>query len=256
MPYFGAPGRTTFAILLCLVASISLTGQEVTAFTGRVTAVSDGDVLTVVDGRRKAVRVRLAGIDAPEATQEFGQAAREFLAGMILGQPVTVVGRRTDTDGKLIAQVFLLGRDISYSMLWAGLAWYDKQFEDDQTKDDRKRYLEGEKFARDSKENIWSQAKPVPPWEYRKNQPEPVKAETQAATDPKLPDKPAENAATPPSTAAVEIVGNKQSKIYHWNPGCPGFSKIADQNRVPFRTRTEAEAAGYRPAKNCKTTTP
>jgi methylphosphotriester-DNA--protein-cysteine methyltransferase len=46
------------------------------------------------------------------------------------------------------------------------------------------------------------------------------------------------------------IIGNRNSGIYHW-PGCPSYSRIAPKNRVYFKTRTEAERAGYRAARNC-----
>jgi len=46
------------------------------------------------------------------------------------------------------------------------------------------------------------------------------------------------------------IRGNRRSMIYHW-PGCPNYDDIAPHNRVHFRTRAEAEAAGYRAARNC-----
>lgn len=46
------------------------------------------------------------------------------------------------------------------------------------------------------------------------------------------------------------IRGNRRSMIYHW-PGCPNYDDIAPGNRVYFKTRAEAEAAGYRAARNC-----
>lgn len=248
MLYRRGPGRLSFAVVFCFLAAPCF-GQDVTAFTGRVTLVSGGDVITVVDNKSSTRQIRLAGIDAPESGQEFSAAAKDFLSGLVLNQPVTVVGRRYDSDGRLVAQVFLLGRDVSYSMLWAGLAWRDKGFENEQTKEDRKRYAEGEKFARGTKENIWSRPKPVAPWEFRKDNP-PPKQPDQALVLNQL-NQPTKPTATITLTPAIEIVGNKNSKIYHWNPGCPGFSKIAEKNRVPFATKAEAEAAGYRAAKNC-----
>lgn len=249
-----ACGRLLWAVLLFVLA-LPCAGQDLTAFTGRVSAVSEGDAMTVADNANREHKIRLAGIDAPETGQEFGAAAKNFLSGLVLNQPVTVVGRRRDDDGRLVAQVFLLGRDVSYSMLWAGLAWYDKAAADDQAKEDRKRYTEGERFARKNKDNIWSQAKPVPPWDFRKDNPQPKEPErTLALTQLSQPAAPP--VSTPqvsvPAVSGLEFVGNKQSKIYHWNPGCPGFSKIAEKNRIPFASKAEAEAAGYRPAKNCK----
>jgi deoxyribonuclease I len=48
------------------------------------------------------------------------------------------------------------------------------------------------------------------------------------------------------------VVGNRNSKVYHWNPGCPDFFKIAAKNKVSFKSKEEAAAAGYRAAKNCR----
>lgn len=68
---------------------------------------------------------------------------------------------------------------------------------------------------------------------------------------------PANMAATSTTTAAAaattgEIIGNKNSKIYH-RPDCPGYNNVSEKNQVKFKTVAEAEAAGYRVAKNCPT---
>lgn len=46
------------------------------------------------------------------------------------------------------------------------------------------------------------------------------------------------------------IFGNRNSRIYHL-PTCPDYEKISEKNRVPFKTETEAQQAGYRKARNC-----
>jgi endonuclease YncB( thermonuclease family)/methylphosphotriester-DNA--protein-cysteine methyltransferase len=60
----------------------------------------------------------------------------------------------------------------------------------------------------------------------------------------------AATAAAPPAVATGEIVGNKNSKIYH-RPNCPGYNSVSEKNQVRFKSAEEAEAAGYRVAKNC-----
>jgi endonuclease YncB( thermonuclease family)/methylphosphotriester-DNA--protein-cysteine methyltransferase len=66
-----------------------------------------------------------------------------------------------------------------------------------------------------------------------------------------VPVAPATSAASKPSTAAAgEIIGNKNSKIYH-RPGCPGYNSVSEKNQVRFKSVEEAEAAGFRVAKNC-----
>jgi len=45
----------------------------------------------------------------------------------------------------------------------------------------------------------------------------------------------------------VEAAG----KAYHL-PHCSGAKSISEANKITFATKAEAEAAGYRPAANCK----
>lgn len=56
--------------------------------------------------------------------------------------------------------------------------------------------------------------------------------------------------AATPALATGEIIGNKNSKIYH-RPNCPGYKSVSEKNQVRFKNVAEAEAAGYRAAKNC-----
>jgi phosphatidylserine/phosphatidylglycerophosphate/cardiolipin synthase-like enzyme len=51
-------------------------------------------------------------------------------------------------------------------------------------------------------------------------------------------------------TSTRPVVGNRRSMIYEW-PGCPYYDKISPRNRVEFTDAKSAQAAGYRPAKNC-----
>jgi endonuclease YncB( thermonuclease family) len=39
---------------------------------GKVTKVSDGDTLTIINSDNKLAKIRLYGIDSPETKQEFG----------------------------------------------------------------------------------------------------------------------------------------------------------------------------------------
>lgn len=52
--------------------------------------------------------------------------------------------------------------------------------------------------------------------------------------------------------AAVErkIIGNKNSKIYHYE-NCPGALKMKEGNKMFFASIIEAQNAGYKPAGNC-----
>ena len=62
----------------------------------------------------------------------------------------------------------------------------------------------------------------------------------------------AENTVSFTTTPAkdLKIKGNKNSKIYHL-PGCGSYDQISEKNIVWFKTEEEAQAAGYRKARNC-----
>lgn len=47
-----------------------------------------------------------------------------------------------------------------------------------------------------------------------------------------------------------KIVGNKNSKIYHYED-CPGALRMSETNKVFFTSVLEAQRAGYKPAGNC-----
>lgn len=51
-------------------------------------------------------------------------------------------------------------------------------------------------------------------------------------------------------SSICKYVGSKNSDIYHL-PDCPGAQRIKEENKRCFNSKSEAEKAGYRPAKNC-----
>jgi len=53
---------------------------------------------------------------------------------------------------------------------------------------------------------------------------------------------------TPPGV----IIGNKNSHVYHLPSGCPSYAQVSPKNQVTFGSESEAEAAGFRKAGNCK----
>lgn len=47
------------------------------------------------------------------------------------------------------------------------------------------------------------------------------------------------------------VVASKSGTRYHL-PSCPGAKSISKKNKITFSSIAEAEAAGYKPALNCK----
>ena len=52
------------------------------------------------------------------------------------------------------------------------------------------------------------------------------------------------------SSVNGQIIGNKNSKIYHV-PGCSTYTSVSEKNRQYFSNAEDAEKAGFRRAKNC-----
>jgi endonuclease YncB( thermonuclease family) len=189
-------------------------------FSGQVVGISDGDTLTVLRGRTP-VRVRLRGIDAPEAGQDFGSRAKQAASALAFGRVVTVEVRGTDRYGRTIGVVTLPdGRTLNHEMVRSGLAWWYWQYA---PWDETLRRLEGE--ARAAQRGLWSHPDPVAPWDWRGHR-------------------------NVPAALAGKAVGNRGSLVYH-RPSCGSVARIAPRKRVDFGSEGEAAAAGYRPCKAC-----
>lgn len=50
---------------------------------------------------------------------------------------------------------------------------------------------------------------------------------------------------------STQYVASKNGQVYHL-PHCSGAKRISPANKITFASKAEAEAAGYRPAANCK----
>lgn len=83
------------------------------------------------------------------------------------------------------------------------------------------------------------------------SQPASTPASVTTVTTPKTAPAPTDSVKKPEtSESTTKIVGNKNSKIFHLH-GCSGYDRVSEKNRVYFNSAAEAEAAGYRIAKNC-----
>lgn len=130
---------------------------------GRVTGIADGDTLTLLTDRRQQVRVRLAGIDAPERRQPFGRDSRHMLAGLTFERRARVIVTGTDRNGRLVGRVFVRSRDINAEMVRHGAAWVDLRY----AADPALPALEAR--ARAARRGLWAlpEAQRLPPWEWR-----------------------------------------------------------------------------------------
>ncbi len=140
--------------------------------TGRVVGVADGDTITVLDGDKVQHKIRLAGIDAPEKKQPFGNRSKESLSELAFDKTVAVETTKRDKYGRQIGKVLVNGRDVNLVQVERGMAWFYRQYQREQSPNDQRLYEAAEDAARANKRGLWRDAAPVPPWEFRQKQKE------------------------------------------------------------------------------------
>jgi len=107
-------------VILRAAAILLLLSAPAEAVTCRVI---DGDSLVCA-----GERVRLAGIDAPELRgmcryeRRLAERARAALEAAVDGQDVVLVGEGRDRYGRLLARVYVAGRDVGAALVAEGLA--------------------------------------------------------------------------------------------------------------------------------------
>ena len=148
----------TSVIIILLIPGL------VFAWQGEVVHISDGDTIKVIHNGQR-IKIRLYGIDTPEKTQWYGQNAKEFLSGQILGETVEVEEIGKDRYGRTVALISAGGQNINRLMVEAGYAWvYDRYC--------KQRFCriwkEVEKDAREAGKGLWKNKDVIPPWQYRR----------------------------------------------------------------------------------------
>ena len=203
-------------------------GARSSGVTGELTGsprIIDGDTIAI--GK---TRIRLEGIDAPEATQTCGRkgggtwacgaAATLALSDRIGGKVVECAPRGRDRYGRTLAVCLLDGGDINAWMVRQGYAWAFVRYSAS--------YITQEAAAKAEGLGIW-QGAAMPAWEFRAKRW--AVAETEAA--------------------GCAIKGNVtgSGRIYHmpWSPWYAQIRMTPDKGKRWFCTEAEAIAAGWRP---------
>jgi endonuclease YncB( thermonuclease family) len=197
-----------------------------TVHYGKVIGVTDGDTIKILE-HREMLKVRLAEVDAPETGQAFGTQAKKALSDLVFGKEVRVIERDQDRYGRMVGVVYVDNQSVNREMVRQGMAWVYRRYATEIA------FFQLEEEAKAQKRGLWADPHAIPPWDYRHGS-----GKTENA--------PREIAAPP----VVPIIGNAQSKIYHWQ-GCPNYKRISTLHQVFFKSRAEAEEAGFRAARNC-----
>ncbi|MSO61013.1 MAG: hypothetical protein EXQ50_02800 [Acidobacteria bacterium] len=190
-------------------------------FEAHVVGVVDGDTLDIVRAHTKRkIRIRLDGVDSPETGEPFSQQAKNFSRVSAFDRNVSVVGKDVDRYGRLVARIQAEGKDLSVEVVAAGLACHFLRYSSDPT------LAKAEANARASGLGFWANGAPKPRC-VELNQPQGLMSGAAQSSG---------------------FFGNVNSKVYHAptcrNAHCKNCTK-------EFRTREEAEEAGYRAAGDC-----
>ena len=149
---------TRYLVVTSLLAQLACAAS----FAARVVGVADGDTITVLHDQ-KPIRIRLAGVDAPERRQAWGNRARQFTAAACFNRTVTVHERDRDQFGRVVADIILPdGQNLGDALVANGLAWHYRRYSSSM------RLAALEHKARDARRGLWAEPNPVPPWEFRR----------------------------------------------------------------------------------------
>lgn len=192
----------------------------------KVVKVTDGDTVQVLDKTKTRHKIRLGGIDAPERKQAFGRKSTQNLSRLVAGKNVKVEFNKRDKYKRIVGKLIMNGKDVNLQQIKDGFVWHYKQYQSEQSKQDRVLYSKAEVEARKQKLGLWS-APAMPPWEWRRK------------------------GAQQTTQQACKIKGNISSKgarIYHI-PGSKWYSRTKinkAQGERWFCSEKEALAAGWR----------
>lgn len=137
--------------------------------TGRVVGVADGDTITVLDLNHTQHKIRLAGIDAPEKKQAFGNVSKRSLSDLVYGKQVQVDWQKQDRYGRTVGKVLIDGIDVNLEQINRGMAWFYRKYQNELILDDRLAYLHAEEYAQAKKMGLWADLEPTAPWDFRKH---------------------------------------------------------------------------------------
>lgn len=114
--------RNYFLVFFLLSASV-----HAEMLNGHVVGVADGDTITVLDITNTQHKIRLAGIDAPEKKQAFGQVSKKSLSDLVFDKQVNIDWTKHDRYGRIVGKVLINGVDANLEQVKRGLAWFYKK---------------------------------------------------------------------------------------------------------------------------------
>ncbi len=130
---------------------------------GYVIGIIDGDTYDLLLEDKTTIRIRMDGIDAPEKGMPFYKVSKKYLSELCFNKNVIYEQTAQDAHSRIVAKTYLDdGRECGEELIKAGLAWHFKKYSTE------KKLADLEIEARNKKIGIWSDPRPMSPWDNRK----------------------------------------------------------------------------------------
>ena len=156
-------GTALIAITLMLMTSATNAGT----LTGLVVGITDGDTLTLLVDRQQ-YKIRIAGIDAPERHQAWGDKSKLNISRLSFSQPAVADCPKVDRWGRQICKVAVNGVDIGLEQVKDGMAWWYRKYAKEQPAEDQPIYENAELMSQLGRHGLWGDTNPMPPWDFRR----------------------------------------------------------------------------------------
>jgi len=154
--------RAVLVLLLALAIPYLAFSAPPSQFTAIVTAVVNGDTITVLTRDKQQVKIRLYGIDCPERNRHFGARAKQAASDAVFGKNVTIQPINTDSYGRMVAVVLMPGgKSLNEHLVRNGMASVNPQFCTQKEICEPLRKLE--QAARGQRHGLWADKDQKPP---------------------------------------------------------------------------------------------
>jgi endonuclease YncB( thermonuclease family) len=160
--------KNFLSMVLFLLGLLVTNANASFVLQGLVIGVSDGDSITVLDSDKRQHKIRLQGIDAPEKAQAYGQKSKESLSKLVYKKTVQVLLSKKDRFGRTVGQVMIGEIDVCLEQVRRGMAWHYKDYQGEQSIEDRVLYDRAETQARERRSGLWQDPAPMEPSLFRR----------------------------------------------------------------------------------------
>jgi endonuclease YncB( thermonuclease family) len=165
-------------ITILFFTFLSFARETIRTVTGTVTKVSDGDTIHVTTPEQTKLRVRLYGIDAPEAPktdqhtvsvnipgQPYGEESWRTPEGKIMGKQIRLDIIDIDQHKRMVGMIWIANRNVNLEMLQEGYAEVYYIYLKEPYK---RQFLQAQREAKSAKIGIWSLRIYERPSDFRK----------------------------------------------------------------------------------------